>query len=159
MAWNRPLAFPLAAIVLTLGAAAPLAAQQLPIISANDNRVTSGALKDGVLTLRLEMRKGIWHPESDDGEAIPVYAFGEAGKPLQVPGPAIRVRVMGSAPPSAKARSIRALASGPPVRASRTATSRVPPGPTGISRVISVPSNWTPVRRSKEPFAMPAKAV
>ncbi len=65
--------------------------QQLPPISANDNRVTAGALKDGVLTLRLEMRKGIWHPESDDGEAIPVYAFGEAGKPLQVPGPAIRV--------------------------------------------------------------------
>jgi len=88
--WNRLLAFPLAATV-TLGTVAPVAAQQLPLIAANDNRVTSGQLRDGVLTLRLEMRKGIWHPEGEDGEAIPVYAFGETGKPLQVPGPAIRV--------------------------------------------------------------------
>lgn len=90
MMWNRLFAFPLAAIV-AFGTVAPVAAEELPLISANDNRVTAGALKDGVLTLRLEMRKGIWHPESEDGEAIPVYAFGEAGKPLQVPGPAIRV--------------------------------------------------------------------
>jgi FtsP/CotA-like multicopper oxidase with cupredoxin domain len=88
--WNRVFAFPLAAI-LTLGTATQLAAQKLPLISANDNRITAGSLKDGVLTLRLEMRKGIWHPESEDGEAIPVYAFGEAGRPLQIPGPAIRV--------------------------------------------------------------------
>jgi FtsP/CotA-like multicopper oxidase with cupredoxin domain len=39
------------------------------------------------------MRKGVWHPEQEDGEGIAAYAFGEAGKPLQVPGPAIRVAV------------------------------------------------------------------
>ena len=80
MTWNRLFAFRLAAIA-TLGTVTPVAAQQLPLISANDNRVASGTLQDGVLTLRLEMRKGIWHPESENGEAIPVYAFGEAGKP------------------------------------------------------------------------------
>lgn len=68
-----------------------LSAQALERIVANDNRLPSGDLRDGVLTLRLELRRGVWHPEGEDGEAIPVYAFGEYGKPLQVPGPLIRV--------------------------------------------------------------------
>ena len=72
-------------------AASPLLAESLSPISANDNRTPSGDLRAGVLTLRIEMRKGIWHPESEDGESIPVYAFGETGKALQVPGPTIRV--------------------------------------------------------------------
>ncbi len=78
------------AVLLALSAM-PLAAQSLSPITANDNRTPGGNLSRGVLTLQLEMRKGVWHPEKDDGEAIPVYAFGETGKPLQVPGPAIRV--------------------------------------------------------------------
>jgi manganese oxidase len=68
----------------------PTATLAIPIV-ANDNRVPAGLLKDGVLTLSLELRKGNWHPEREDGDAIPSYAFGEGGKPLQVPGPAIRV--------------------------------------------------------------------
>src|SRR5271165_7373204 len=76
-------------------AALPVAAQgPSPIaasILANDNRTPAGSLRGNVLTLQLEMRKGIWHPEKEDGEAIPVYAFAETGKALQVPGPAIRV--------------------------------------------------------------------
>ena len=39
----------------------------------------------------LEIRKGVWHPEGEKGEAIPTYAFAETGKPLQDPGPTIRV--------------------------------------------------------------------
>src|SRR5262245_52859497 len=71
----------------------PISGAQVPEpISANDNRHAAGQFADRVLTLRLEMRKGVWHPEKEDGEAIPVYAFGEAGKPLQVPGPLVRVR-------------------------------------------------------------------
>jgi FtsP/CotA-like multicopper oxidase with cupredoxin domain len=66
-------------------------AQKLSNISANDNRTTAGALSGGVLKVQLEMRKGNWHPESETGETIPVYAFGETGKPLQDPGPALRV--------------------------------------------------------------------
>ena len=69
----------------------PLRAQSLESIVANDNRVPGGELREGVLTLRLELRRGLWHPEGEDGEAIPVYAFGEEGKPLQVPGPLVRV--------------------------------------------------------------------
>ena len=83
MKWNVvPLAF---------AVALPLAAQTLPPIATNDNRTPAGTLKGGVLSLQLEMRRGVWHPEKDDGEAIPVYAFAETGKPLQVPAPAIRV--------------------------------------------------------------------
>jgi FtsP/CotA-like multicopper oxidase with cupredoxin domain len=69
----------------------PLLAQVPEQIISNENRVAGGELEDGVLTLRLELRKGIWHPEGEDGEAIPVYAFGEVGMPLQVPAPLIRV--------------------------------------------------------------------
>src|SRR5258706_919514 len=72
-------------------AASPLAAQRFSPIAANDNRTPAGDLRGNVLTLQLEMRKGNWHPEREDGEAIPVYAFGEAGKTLQIPGPTIRV--------------------------------------------------------------------
>lgn len=80
--------------VLAAAAAAAAWAQSgavLPVISANDNRTAAGVLRNGVLTLNLELRKGNWYPEKADGEAIPVYAFAEVGKPLQVPSPLIRV--------------------------------------------------------------------
>jgi FtsP/CotA-like multicopper oxidase with cupredoxin domain len=66
-------------------------AQQLPRIEANQNHAPAGVLRDGVLTIRLEIAKGEWHPEADDGMSLSVYAFGEAGHPLQNPGPLIRV--------------------------------------------------------------------
>jgi FtsP/CotA-like multicopper oxidase with cupredoxin domain len=64
----------------------------LPAISSNDNRATAGTLKDGVLTVVLELREGLFHPEADDGPSLVVQAFGEAGRPLQIPGPLIRVQ-------------------------------------------------------------------
>jgi FtsP/CotA-like multicopper oxidase with cupredoxin domain len=67
------------------------AAHGLGAISANDNRSPAGELKNNVLTIRLELGEGQWHPESEDGEAFDVYVFGEAGRPLQNPGPLIRV--------------------------------------------------------------------
>lgn len=76
------------AMVLAVAAAAQPA---LPPIAANDNRVTAGELRGGVLHVQLEIRRGLWHPEAEDGEAIPAYALAEVGKPLQAPGPAIRV--------------------------------------------------------------------
>src|SRR5690242_554024 len=81
----------LAFLVVCACPAAARAATAVPNIAANDNRRPAGELQNGVLTLHLELQKGAWHPEREDGEAIPVYAFGEAGKPLQVPGPTIRV--------------------------------------------------------------------
>lgn len=60
-------------------------------IVVNDNRTPAGSLRDGVLTLRLEAREGEWHPDGDAAPGIVVRAFGEAGMPLSVPGPMIRV--------------------------------------------------------------------
>jgi FtsP/CotA-like multicopper oxidase with cupredoxin domain len=67
-----------------------LAAQSLPI-EINQNHAPAGVLRAGVLTIQLEIAKGEWHPEADDGIALSVYAFGEVGHPLQNPGPLIRV--------------------------------------------------------------------
>jgi manganese oxidase len=63
----------------------------LPPIIANQNHTAAGILRDGVLTLQLEIANGEWHPEADVGIALSVYAFGETGRQLQNPGPLIRV--------------------------------------------------------------------
>jgi FtsP/CotA-like multicopper oxidase with cupredoxin domain len=65
--------------------------ESLPPILANQNHVPAGTLRDGILTIHLEIDKGVWHPEAENGVAISVYAFGESGKSLQNPGPLIRV--------------------------------------------------------------------
>ena len=77
------------AIVLLMTATA--LAQTPATIAANDNRTPAGQLRDGVLHLELNIDKGSWYPESGDGEHVPAYVFGEAGKALQAPGPTIRV--------------------------------------------------------------------
>ena len=91
MNWHRFRAVVLIAFPIVFLGRHPLSAQALESIIANDNRVPAGELRDGVLSLRLELRRGIWHPEGEDGEPIPVYAFGEVGKPLQIPGLLVRV--------------------------------------------------------------------
>ena len=60
-------------------------------IAINDNRAGAGILRDGVLTIRLEARRGDWRPDGDTDPGIVVAAFAEEGKPLQIPGPLIRV--------------------------------------------------------------------
>jgi FtsP/CotA-like multicopper oxidase with cupredoxin domain len=77
---------------LALAAHPGLDGQAAEPISTNDNRSPGGRVESGVLSLRLELRRGVWRPEAEDGEAIPVYAFGEVGKPLQAPAPLIRVK-------------------------------------------------------------------
>jgi len=72
-------------------AASGLWAQSLPPIAINDNHTSSGILRDGVFNIKLEIAKGGWHPEADDGTEVAVYAFGESGHPLENPGPLIRV--------------------------------------------------------------------
>jgi FtsP/CotA-like multicopper oxidase with cupredoxin domain len=66
-------------------------AESLSPIVANQNHAPAGVLRDSILSVRLEIAKGEWHPEADDGMALSVYAFGETGCPLQNPGPLIRV--------------------------------------------------------------------
>lgn len=60
-------------------------------IFTNDNKRLAGVLQNGVLTINLEAREGMWFPETHEGEGIRVYAFAEKGKQLQLPGPVIRV--------------------------------------------------------------------
>ena len=60
-------------------------------IVANQNRIAAGTLKNGVLSLQLELRSGVWHPEADDGPPLFVQAFAEAGHTAQIPGPMVRV--------------------------------------------------------------------
>jgi manganese oxidase len=66
-------------------------ATDAPRISVNDNRSAGGVLRDGVLTIKLQVQAGMWHPDRDDGRGVRVLAFGEEGKALQIPGPLIRV--------------------------------------------------------------------
>lgn len=66
-------------------------AQQLPRIEANQNHAPAGVLRDGVLTIQLEIAKGQWHPQAEDGVSLSVYALGEKGHALENPGPLIRV--------------------------------------------------------------------
>ena len=60
-------------------------------IAPNDNTRSAGTLANGVLTVNLEARSGVWHPEGDQGPALEVAAFAESGKGLSTPGPMIRV--------------------------------------------------------------------
>ncbi|MFN2399482.1 MAG: multicopper oxidase domain-containing protein, partial [Gemmatimonadaceae bacterium] len=60
-------------------------------IASNDNRTPAGTFKNGVLELTLEVRTGMWFPESEKGASVPIQAFAEAGKASSTPGPLIRV--------------------------------------------------------------------
>jgi FtsP/CotA-like multicopper oxidase with cupredoxin domain len=60
-------------------------------ILANQNRVPAGKLENGALNVQLELRRGAWRPEADDGPQLFVQAFGEAGRAAQIPGPLLRM--------------------------------------------------------------------
>ena len=78
--------------VCFLAATSALHAQDAEEIAVNQNRVAAGKLENGVLTVQLEVRKGAWRPEAEDGPQLNVQAFGEAGKTGQIPGPLMRMR-------------------------------------------------------------------
>lgn len=81
------------AVLASLGslAAGPATPRAADSILPNDNRHTAGTLKNGVLTVAIEARTGVWRPEGDSGRALDVAAFAEPGKALSTPGPVIRV--------------------------------------------------------------------
>jgi FtsP/CotA-like multicopper oxidase with cupredoxin domain len=79
------------ASVCALGQETNSGPSKLPRIAINNNTVPAGVLSNGVLNLKLEISKGEWYPESEDGPHITVYAFSEAGKAPCIPGPLIRV--------------------------------------------------------------------
>jgi FtsP/CotA-like multicopper oxidase with cupredoxin domain len=65
----------------------------LPYIAPSDNRRRAGKLENGVLTVRIDARMGVWYPEGKKGIGLTVAAFAEEGKAAQNPGPLIRVPV------------------------------------------------------------------
>lgn len=75
-------------------AAVPPRSIRAPLVSieANDNRVAAGTMKNGMLDVQLDAREGTWHPYGPSNRAVTIQAFGEVGKPLQMPGPMIRVK-------------------------------------------------------------------
>lgn len=62
-----------------------------PHVEPNDNRLSSGTVRNGVIELELEARPGTWYPAGDGGTSIPVFAFAESGGPPRIPGPLLRV--------------------------------------------------------------------
>ena len=80
-----------AQFIFLLCVVAAAAAQDAPEIKTNDNRLPHGQLKNRVLTIELEARLGLWHPEGRDGPSLRVQAFAEAGQVPEIPGPMIRV--------------------------------------------------------------------
>jgi FtsP/CotA-like multicopper oxidase with cupredoxin domain len=73
-----------------LAAAAAKPADQRRVVP-NDNRRPAGSIRDGVLTLRLDVRTGVWYPEGPRGDSVVAPVFAEEGKAPQVPGPLIRI--------------------------------------------------------------------
>lgn len=78
------------ALLLSLSAFSAAQNTDEPIL-VNQNRIPAGEFANGVLTIHLEIRQGTWHPEAEDGPRLYVQAFGETGKPAQIPGPLLRV--------------------------------------------------------------------
>ena len=77
--------------VLLLLCAATASAQTPGSILANANLIPAGKLESGVLNVHPEIRAGVWHAEAEDGPRLFVQAFGEIGKPAQIPGPMLRM--------------------------------------------------------------------
>ncbi|MGH9509484.1 MAG: multicopper oxidase domain-containing protein [Terriglobales bacterium] len=81
----------LLAVLPALLLASAGAAEEAVIARANDNRTPAGTLRNGVLTLRLEIVETVWYPQQEGGPHLPVDAFAEEEKAPQVPGPLLRV--------------------------------------------------------------------
>lgn len=91
----KTLLIPSAVLLLSTASGPPSNAHQRAVlkpVAPNDNRVAAGTMKGGVLEISLDTREGAWHPVGPDRPAVATLAFGEKGKPLQMPGPMIRVK-------------------------------------------------------------------
>ncbi len=62
---------------------------RLEDIASNDGTHWGGVRTVRTLHISLVARWGLWHPDGPGTTGLPVEAFGEVGRPLQVPGPLI----------------------------------------------------------------------
>lgn len=60
-------------------------------VAFNDNRISAGRLHGGVLSVAMVAAPGDWRPFGADQRGLTIPVFGEEGKPLQDPGPLLRV--------------------------------------------------------------------
>lgn len=81
----------LLAVGTLLAAVPPESSRLTAPIALNDNREPAGTLREGVLTLELEIAEGDWYLLGDDQPAARMWAFAERGKAPSIPGPLIRV--------------------------------------------------------------------
>ncbi len=85
------IAFAVACFAAPRCGASPAGDAPLPRIGANTNQHAAGVLSESGLSVELEIREGAMYPEGDSGPSLQVFAFGERGKQLQIPGPMVRV--------------------------------------------------------------------
>jgi FtsP/CotA-like multicopper oxidase with cupredoxin domain len=78
-------------IGFSIASSAVIDLSKLPKVVTHDNLKSAGVLKDGVLTVHLELKEGAWHPDADDAPGIPALTITEEGAPPSMPGPMIRV--------------------------------------------------------------------
>ncbi|MEQ9105633.1 MAG: multicopper oxidase domain-containing protein [Rhodothermales bacterium] len=95
------------ALALALAQTTPSVAQHLPthptyvpsgmvvsadsVIQANDNRAPAGTWNGDTLVVVLDVRRGVLYPNGEPGPGVRAEAFAEAGRPMSVPGPLLRV--------------------------------------------------------------------
>jgi len=81
--------------------------ESAPHVVPNDNRHSSGSVRNGVIELDLEARPAVWYPAGDGGPAFHVYAFAEFGGSPRIPsaflrvpqGAEVRITIRNSIPP------------------------------------------------------------
>lgn len=70
----------------------PRAAATVARAATNTNYKPAGALRNGVLTLAIDIVESAWRPEGDTEPEVPILAFAERGMTPVNPGPLIRAR-------------------------------------------------------------------
>jgi FtsP/CotA-like multicopper oxidase with cupredoxin domain len=64
---------------------------RLDDIAFDDSMHSSGTRTGRTLRIALVARWGMWHPDGPGTMGLPIEAFGEAGRPLRIPGPLMHV--------------------------------------------------------------------
>lgn len=133
------------AVLLAVLFAGGAPAGVLPIAQPNDNRTAAGTVSDSGVTLSLQAKRVMWHPDGDSLRGRFTEAFGESGREPMVPGPLVRVRagtVVRFRVANTEIPDTLQFVLPPPLMLGLD-TLKVPPGQTGELRVtLSQPGNY-----------------
>lgn len=67
--------------------------RSLPVVEPNPNTQPAGVLRDGVLSVGLDVQETVWNPNGPTRRPTRIQAFSEFGKTPVAPGPLLRVPV------------------------------------------------------------------